>query len=279
MDKLSAFFTAIGDFLNATSWYRLIQWPFCTLLVILAFCGCYAARFGKGKLLCLAFQSALKLTLLYMLAAVVYVRFPEALAKFSQLPFLSLSEDSLSLMNPLSLLKNPTTTLPYVTVHLYFLLFCINMVGTIFDYTPANFMTWLGFEALYAGGGLFAYSVISYLARRFWPGPPYMFAGFLAILLLAIFAYLGFGKIYYTFVKKSGSSVYQSIYEFLVKKKYGSQLTISALAFLLIIAYIFIAILNGHAILEFESFNKFAHFLNCTMCAGTLYIFSHYFAK
>lgn len=279
MDKLSAFFTAIGDFLNATSWYQLIQWPFCTLLVILAFCGCYTARHGKGKLVCLAFQSALKLALLYMAATAIYVRFPGFMAKFSQFPFLSLSDEALSLMNPLSLLKNWTTTLPYVTLHLYFLLFCINMFGAIFDYTPANFLTWLGFEALYIGLGVLVYSIISYGARRFWPGPPYMLSGFFVILLLLIFAYLGFGKIYYTFVKKGGDDVFQNIYRFLTSQKYGSQFTVSGLAFVVLIAYVFVAILNGHAILEFASFNTIAYILNCGMCAGTLYIFSHYFAK
>lgn len=279
MDKIASLFTTIGEFLNNTRWYHLVQWPFCTLLVILAFCGVYTARFGKGKLLCFAVQSALKLTLVYMVVTAMYVWRPDIMANFSQFPLLSYSEEAMSLVNPLDLLKNWTTALPMVSVRLFFLLFCINIMDVTFEYTPANSLSWLGFQALFTSFGVAVYAVISYLVRRFWPGTIFLLDGIIAIVLLVIFGYLLFGKIFYTFVKKDGNAFFQDAYRIFTTQKFVSQLTVSALALLVIFCYIVVATLYGHSRMEFDSFNVIAYILNGVMCTVTLYIFSHYYAK
>lgn len=269
----------IGEFLNNTRWYPLVQWPFCTLLVILAVGGVYTARFNKGNLLCFAIQSALKLTLVYMVITAMYYKYPEFMSNFSQLPLLSYSESAMSLVNPVDLLKNWTTALPMVSVRLFFLLYCINVMEVTFEYTPANSLSWFGFQALFTSMGVALYAFISYLARRFWPGTIFLLDGIIAVVLLVIFAYLLFGKIYFTFVKKDGNGFYQDAYRVFTKVKFVSQLTVSALALLVIYGYIVIATLNGHSRMEFASFNHIAFFLNGVMCTVTLYIFSHYYAK
>lgn len=279
MDKIASLFATIGEFLNNTRWYPLVQWPFCTLLVILAFCGVYTARFGKGKLLCLGVQSALKLTLVYMAFTAMYYKYPDFMSNFSQLPLLSYSEEAMTLVNPVDLLKNWTTALPMASVRLFFLLYCINVMEVTFEYTPANSLSWFGFQILFTSLGVAAYAFISYLARRFWPGTIFLLDGIIAVVLLVIFGYLLFGKIVYTFVKKDGNAFFQDAYRIFTSVKFVCQLTISALALLVIFGYIVIATLYGHSRMEFASFNCIAFFLNGVMCAVTLYIFSHYYAK
>lgn len=279
MDKLTSLFATIGEFLNNTRWYHLVQWPFWTLLVILAFCGVYTARFGKGKLLCHGVHSALRLMLVYIAVSFLYYRCPGFMSDFTPFPLLSYSEEALALVNPLDLLKNWTTDLPQMALRLFFLLFCINFIDALFDYTPANFLTSLGFQALYSCAGIGAYIAISYGYRKICPETLGLRNGILISVLLVIFAYLLIGKFIFTFVKKEGNAFFQDAYRIFTTNKYVKQLTISALALLVIFIYVVIAAIFGHSRMEFSSFNYIAYFLNSFMCAGTLYIFSHYYAK
>lgn len=279
MDKLTSLFATIGEFLNNTRWYHLVQWPFWTLLVILAFCGVYTARFGKGKLLCHGVHSALRLMLVYIAVSFLYYRCPGFMSDFTPFPLLSYSEEALTLVNPVDLMKNLTTDFLQMSLRLFFLLFCINFFDAFFDYTPANAMTWFGFQLLYTGLGIAVHTALSYAYHNVCPDTVGLRNIILTVILLVIFAYLLIGKFIFTFVKKEGNAFFQDAYRIFTTNKYVKQLTISALALLVIFAYVVIATLCGHSRMEFSSFNYIAYFLNRFMCAGTLYIFSHYYAK
>lgn len=279
MDKLTSLFATIGEFLNNTRWYHLVQWPFWTLLVILAFCGVYTARFGKGKLLCHGVHSALRLMLVYIAVSLLYYKFPGFLSDFTPFPLLSYSEEALALVNPIDLLKNWSSDLLQLSLRLFFLLFCINLFDALFDYTPANFLTWLGFQVLYCCGGIGVNAVISYGYRKICPDTIDLRNWIIIAVLLVIYAYLLIGKFIFTFVKKDGDAFFQNAYRIFTTNKYVKQLTISGLALLAMFGYAVIAAIFGHSRMEFSSFNYIAYFLNSFMCAGTLYIFSHYYAK
>lgn len=279
MDKLTSLFATIGEFLNNTRWYHLVQWPFWTLLVILAFCGVYTARFGKGKLLCHGVHSALRLMLVYIAVSFLYYKWPGFMSDFTPFPLLSYSEEALTLVNPVDLMKNLTTDFLQMSLRLFFLLFCISLFDAIFDYKAANFLSSCGFQALYSCAGIGTYMFISHWYRKICPDTLGLRNGILISVLLVIFAYLLIGKFIFTFVKKEGNAFFQDAYRIFTTNKYVKQLTISALALLVIFAYALIATLCGHSRMEFDSFNYIAYFLNGFMCAGTLFIFSHYYAR
>lgn len=276
MDTLTSLFTRICDYLNATSWFSLIQWPFWTLLIILALCGVYTARFGKAKLLSLGFQGALKLTLIYMVAAAGYAIFPDHMLKLSQLPLLFYSDGVLSLVNPLELLDRWNTALPAVIVRLYFLLFFINL-GSVIDFNPSNPISWGILQIITSGFSVFIYACVSFFIRYFWPVSLSLLHCILAILLLLLFTLLLAFKLYYTFIKKGGNPSFQAVFKAMTEKKYGSPFTVSAFSFLIVMGYVFIVHLCGHAQLRMDSFNWIAFCLNGFMCTVTLYCFTRYY--
>lgn len=277
LDKITSLFTAIGDLLNASSWFPLLKWPFWTLTIILALCGVYYARFEHKKLLLTyAFQGALKLALIYMAAAACYAWAPSLVSDLSQLPFFSVSEEALTLVNPLGLLDRLTTALPRVVVRLYFLLFFINAV-TVFDYTPKNFLSWTFFQGISGAASVVLYAAISAGANRFFRSYVDLFHKVLAVLILAFFLILLALKLYFSFIKPGGNPTFQPIFLFLTQKKFGSQFTVTALSFLIVICYLVIANLFGYARFELASFNTIAFVLSGLMCTGTLYIFSRFF--
>lgn len=270
-------FTTIGEILNASSWYQLVKWPFWTLVIILAICGVYTARFGKRQLLCLGFQGALKLAIIYMIAAAGYIWAPSLMANLSQLPFFSVSEEALSLVNPLGLLERWDTALPRVLVRLYFLLFFIN-AASVFDYTNTpNFVGWLFFQLLFGGIAVVFYAALSSMVVRHWPGGPDMFCKMMAIILIAVFGLLLVFKFVFTFIIKNDSNAFQTVYMFLTTQKFGQQFTVTMLSFLIVLVYLVIASMNGHSRLELGSVNPVAFLVNGTMCVLTLYVFNRYY--
>jgi len=269
-------FTAIGDTLNASSWFHAIQWPFWTLLVILAFCGVHTAHFGKKSLLCLAVQGCLKLAIIYMVAAAGYIWAPSVMKLLSQLPFLSVSSESLTLVNPLGLLGQWDTALPRVVVRLYFLLFFLNAVS-IYDYQTPNFIGWLAFQILVGGVAVFLYSMLSASIGLFWPGGSDVFCKLMALLLVVVFAVILVLKFVFTFIIKGGNNTYQNVYTFLTKQKFGQLFTVSVLSFLICVAYLVIADLRGHSRLVIDSVNAISFLINGFMCTMTLYVFNRYY--
>lgn len=276
MDKLMSMLTTIGDILNASSWFQLVKWPFWTLVVILAVCGVYTARFGKKKLMCLGVQGALKLALIYMVAAAGYIWAPSIMANLSQLPFFSASEEALTLVNPLGLLDRWDTALPRVVVRLYFLLFFINAVS-VFDYNPPNFLSWFFFQLLSGTISVVLYAALSSAIIRFWPGSLTLFYNALAILITLCFCLLLALKFYFTFIATNGNATFQSVHMFLTEQKFGMQFTVSAISFVFVVVYLVIAAIAGENRVELDSFNTIAFLLNGIMCTATLYIFSRYY--
>ena len=276
MDKLTSLFTKVCDALNATSWFPLIQWPFWTLLFILAVCGVYTARYGKKKLLVLGFEGALKLAIVYQIAGAIYIWAPSLIDDFSQLPFFSASKEALMLVNPLGLLSVWDTALPRVIVRLYFLLFFINAVG-VFDYKPANIISWFFFQILFGSFSFLIYAGFFGMIMRFWPGSPDVVFKVMAVLLLLVFTIILALKFFFTFITKNNNTAFQNVYSFLTNLSFGKQFTVSALSFLIVVVYLVFATLTGHNRLELDSVNALAFLINGFLSTMTLYIFSRYF--
>lgn len=275
---ITSLFNYIRDYLNATSWFELIQWPFWTLLIVVAYCGIHTAQFGKGKLLTLSFQSVLKLVLIYMVATLGYVRYPGLMANFSQLPLFSASETTLSLVNPIGLAGQSLTAFFHAFARLYFLFFCISIAG-IFDYPTKNPLTWVVFQGIFVGGAVFVYAAISYVVRLFVRDAVYVINGVFVIAILAIYVVHTIFRVYFTFINKNNNENFQKYNKILTEQKFGSQLTVSFISTLIVVVGIVIATVTGVDRMEISSFNYMAFFVNALMCTITLYIFNHHYVR
>ena len=98
MNEITTLFTEIGDNLANTDWYFLVKWPFWAMLTLVAGGGVYCARFGKKTLVNNAICCTLTLAATYLIIAMLSISSSFCRELFSGLPFLSLTEESASLM-------------------------------------------------------------------------------------------------------------------------------------------------------------------------------------
>ena len=104
MEVLSALFNAISDRLTGSAWFHYVQWPFWVFVILIALGGVYTACFQKNTLFCRGVTGALKLTLVYLCYYGIYRLAPNALDFVEEFPFLNITKDTLTLVNPLPLL-------------------------------------------------------------------------------------------------------------------------------------------------------------------------------
>lgn len=278
MDKLTTLFHAIGDIFTGSSWFQYIQWPFWTFLFLIAVGGVYTARFQKNSLFCRGMQGALKLALIYMTAVAGYVWIPSYMATVSQLPFLSASSQTLTLVNPLGLIDRWATELPRVLVRLYFLLFLINAVSS-FDYSGKNPLVWLGLQIVTCAGAVVFYEAMSLLIARLWIFPQYLLHNTVAILLLLVAFLMLALKLFFLITRKAGNHTYSVAYQFFTTQRLGSLFTTSFLSLLIVLVFLVALNLFGNSRMELANFNGTAFFLIGFMCMMTLAIYNMLFTE
>lgn len=278
MDKLSTLFTAIGDTLNGTSWFPLVQWPFWALMLLVAVGGVYRARFDKNTLFCQGIQGALKLICVYMAALMTGLFLDSFLPNLTYFPFLSISDKTLTLVNPLTLLDKWKTTLPQASVHLYFLLFFINLVS-VFDYNGKNFLTWFLWQivsCLFPVGMCFAFS---FCFQSFFPVLTSLFPSVAAILLIAFGILILLWKVILLLFRKEGNHMFTVIYTFITKQKFGSRITVTYLSWLIASGALFLLDLVGKSKIALDAVNPIAFTMIGIMTTLTLYVFNMFYCK
>ena len=128
MNEITTLFTAIGDFFTKSDWFFMVKWPFWVLLFTVAVGGVYCARFGKKTLLNLGIGGTLNLLAIYLGAAIAYSYIPPLRNMFSELPFLSVSDQSVSVVDPFSLKLGALAPL---LLRLMILIFLVNMADSV----------------------------------------------------------------------------------------------------------------------------------------------------
>ena len=103
MDEIKTLITAIGDFFTKSDWYSMVKWPFWILLSTLAAGGVYTARFGKKNLVCPGINGTLNVITLYLFLALAYSTYAPLRTMISELPFLAVTDKSVSAVDPWSL--------------------------------------------------------------------------------------------------------------------------------------------------------------------------------
>ena len=100
MDEIKTLITAIGDFFTKSDWYSMVKWPFWILLTIVAAGGVYTARFGKKHLICPGINGTLNVITLYLFLALAYSAYAPLRTMISELPFLAVTDKSVTAVNP-----------------------------------------------------------------------------------------------------------------------------------------------------------------------------------
>lgn len=280
METLSALFSAISARFTGAAWFEFVKWPFWACLILIAFGGVYSTSFKKNTLLCRGITGGLKLALIYLCCFGLYRLVPNGMKFVTEFPLLSISEKTLTLVNPFSLLKKPFSELPEAMVQLYGLMFCVNALGSV-DYGGRSKLAWGGSQLLTCPIGLGLYLAFGYLFSMIWTklaDITWLYLIVSVILLLPLTILLGM-KLFFIVFRKAGNPTYAKVMQFLTAHPFGSLFSISFFSVLSVLVFVIIVNLWDMAEMRLARFNSGAYFLIVLMCTATLLVYSMYFTE
>lgn len=273
MNEITTLFTAIGDFFTKADWFAMVKWPFWILLFTVAAGGVYCARFGKKTLLNQGITGALNLVVIYLTATVAYIHFPALRTMFSELPFLSVTEESVTLLNPHSLqLKE----LAPVLLRMMILTLMINLSET-FGSGGKTLLTWLFSQLVTIAIGLLLYAIVTAGLTLILPCVMNRYAIVPVAIVLVIGVLMLLGKFIFTAVISGGNPYYSAVYKFFTVNKGGSLFTTSSLSFLLSMIILSVLHLIKRTTLAYSDANSSGLLIILLLLLTVLYIFSMFY--
>lgn len=273
LNEITNLFTAIGDFFTKADWYPMVKWPFWILLSATAAGGVYCARFGKKTLLSQAVCCMLNMTVIYLSAAMLTIYCPSVQNYLGALPFLSVSEGVVSLVDPIKLTPGVLSPL---TLQLMLLCICVSLAESLSS-GGKSIPTWLFFQCLTILGGLAFYLIIYEGLSWLIPAVMNRYSYIPVILVLLIGVLVFVFKLVFTFIFSGGNPVFGSVYRFLTVNKFGALLTVSSLTFLLTAIFLETMHLTNSSVLVYPNVNTRALWITLLMLLVVLYIFGMFY--
>ena len=273
MQDITTLFTAIGDFFTKAEWYAMVKWPFWILLCTVAVGGVYCARFGKKTLLNQGVSGVLNLVVIYLTATIGYINFPPLRSMFSELPFLSVSEESVSLLDPFSL---DLSVLSPVLLRLMIMILLVNLSES-FGAGGKTLLTWFFSQLVTVAIGLLLYTIVTAGLSLILPSVLNRYAIIPVAIVVVIGVLMLCAKIIFTVLISGGNPYFSAVYKFFTVNKGGSLFTTSALTFLLSIVVLTGMHLSGNTTLVFSETNTSGLWIILLLLLVVLYIFGMFY--
>ena len=272
MQEITTLFIAIGDFFTKADWYTMVKWPFWILLCIVAAGGVYCARFGKKTLLNQGVTGVLNLVVIYMTATIGYIYFPP-LRTMSELPFLSVTEEAVTLLDPFTL---ELGVLSPLLLRLMILILLVNLSDS-FSAGGKTLLSWLFFQFVTVTIGLLFYSIVTAGLSLILPSVLNRYAIVPVAIVLGIGVLMVCAKFIFTVISRGGNPYFSAVYKFFTVNKAGSLFTISALSFLLAMIVLSGMHLTGNITLVYPNINTNGLWIILLMLLAVLYIFGMFY--
>ena len=274
MDEIKTVLSEIGSAFTGAAWYPMVKWPFWVLLFTVAAGGVYCARFGKKTLLCRSISGTLNLCGIYQAAFILYTLWPTTRKLPFTLPFLSVTEESVTLMNALTM---DLATLAPMLLQLMILQLLVDFVEHLNPGGKTFFPGWVFSQIVTVLISLSAYLVGTAGFCFLLPCVSGKFAIIPVVIAAAVFPLMLCGKLIFTVVLESGNPQFKKPYDFFTTNKIGSLLTVSALSFLLTSGVFIVLFTTGHSKLTFASTNLFGMVIVLGLVELAEFIFSMYY--
>lgn len=272
MNEIKTLFTAIGDYFTNSGWYAMVKWPFWTLLFVVAAGGVYCARFGKKTLLNQGISSTLCIVTVYMGAILLCAHFP-SLRDDINLPFLTLTESSATLVDPFTI--NRTDVAP-VFLKLMILLFLINTADS-FGSGGKSIITWATTEALAMIIALALYIVILTGINAIIPWVFGKYSIVPVVFIISVGLVIICAKFVFTKVITKSNQYYTKMNKFFTENRMGTLLTTSAMSFLFCGLLQFILHIRAQNVVLFATVNRLGLWIILGMILVVQFIFEMYY--
>lgn len=274
MNEITTLFTAIGDFFTKSDWFFMVKWPFWVLLFTVAVGGVYCARFGKKTLLNLGIGGTLNLLVIYLGAAIAYIYIPPLRNMFSELPFLSVSDQSVSVVDPFSLKLGALAPL---LLRLMILIFLVNMADS-FRAGGKTLLAWVFSQFATVFIALLLYAIITAGITLILPAVLNQFAIIPVVVIVAVGILMICAKFIFTVVLSGGNPYFSAVYKFFTINRGGSLFTVSAVTFLLSLTVLSALCIAGNTVLPYTGANPTGLWIILAMLLAVLYIFCMFYS-
>lgn len=273
MNEITTLFTAIGDFFTGSDWYSMVKWPFWILLLTVAFGGVYCAAFGKNTLMNQGISTTLNLLVIYLFGFICCALWTPPRAWVKELPFLSVTDQGVSLIDPLSL------GLAGVAPQLLKLMILVFMISAAesFRSIGKTIITWSFFEGIILVAALAGYAIVSAGISFIVPGLMRRYAIIPVVLFIVVCVSMLCAKFIFTVVIDGGSPRFSSIYRFFTVNRGGSLFTVSAISFLLSLTVLFVMQAMKTVSLTYAGVNYTGLGIILVLILVTLFIFGNFF--
>lgn len=273
MNDISTIFTAIGDFFTKAEWYPMVKWPFWILLCTVAAGGVYCARFGKKTLLNQGVSGVLNLLVIYLTASLGYIHFPPLRSMISGLPFLNVTAESITLVDPFTL---ELGVLAPILLRLMLMTLLVNLSDT-FGSGGKTLLSWLFSQCMTVAIGLLLYSIVTAGLSLILPAVLNRYAIIPVAIMVVIGVLMLCAKFIFTVLISGGNPYFSAVYKFFTVNKGGSLFTTSALSFLLSMAVQSVMHLTGNTTLAYPSVNTNGLWIILLLLLVVLYIFGMFY--
>ena len=269
MNEITALFTGIGDFFTQSDWWSMVRWPFWILLFTVAAGGIYCAKFGKKALASQGVSCTLSLIAMYLISAIACIYLPTWHSMFSYLPFLNVTDASVTLVNPLSLNLNGVAA-----EILKLILLIVMLDGADAIITGKGWILWRC--AAYGIALLFDTALVA-MIRGFFPFIFNTFAIIPVVIIISLGVVMMCAKFIFTSVISGGNPYYTKVHKFFTSNTLGIILTTSSLTFLLVLVIGAALILSGNSVLTYAAVNRTGLWIILGLLLGSMFIFDRFF--
>ncbi len=273
MNEISTLFTDIGSFFTGADWFTMVKWPFWVLLSTVAAGGVYCARFGKKTLLNQSISGVLNLIVIYLTASMCCIHFPPLRSMFSELPFLSVTDQSVSLVDPFTL--NLGVLAP-VLLRLMILILLVNLSDS-FGMGGKTLLSWLFSQFVTVAIGLLIYTIVTAGLSLVLPAVLKRYAIIPVAAVVVIGVLMLCAKFIFTVVVSGGNPYFSAVYKFFTVNRGGSLFTTSALSFLLSALVLAVMRLTGNTTLIYSQANTTGLWIILLLLLVALYIFGMFY--
>ena len=275
MNEITTLFTAIGDFFTKSNWFSMVKWPFWVLLSTVAVGGIYCARFGKKTLLNLGIGGLLDLLVIYLGTVIAYIYIPPLRGMFSELPFLSVSDQGISLVDPFTL---ELGALAPLLLRLMILVFLVNTAES-FRTGGKTLFSWFFSELVTVFLALVFYAIITAGIWLILPAALGQYAIIPVVIIIAIGILVLCAKFVFTVLISGGNPYFTTVYKFFTVNRGGSLLTISAVSFLLAVVVLSTLHITGCTALTYAGANITGLWIILALLLAALYVFSMFYCE
>ena len=273
MNDVSTLFTAIGDFFTKASWYPMVKWPFWILLSTVAVGGVYCARFGKKTLVNQGVSGVMNILVIYLTAVLCYIHVPPLRTMFPPLPFLTVTEETVTLVDPFKL---ELGVLSPLLLRLMLMTLLVNLSYSM-GIGGKTILSWFFSQLLTVALGLLFYTIFTAGLSNILPAVLSRYAIIPVVIVLVIAVLMLSAKFIFTVLSRGGNPYFGAVYKFFTVNKGGALFTTSALSFLLSMIILVIMHVCGNTTMSYTNTNTAGLLIILLMLLSVLYIFSMFY--